>query len=234
MQNSFKSFLITVKNVIRLFGQLIYGVYKIYRLPQPIVTIFGGARIGLTDSRALLAHQLTHRLLQENISVITGGGAGIMQAAGCALADEHTKNPYKAKTLAITVKTLLTTDPLNKCVRDYMVIDYFFARKWLMINFSRACAFFPGGFGTIDELFEVLVLLQTKSMQSVPVVLIGRDYWQPLVDFLYQRTLKDALIKENDLKLMHITDSIEEALCLLIEHCKACSFDIAHFPESKN
>lgn len=208
-------------NLVKTTGQLMYGVWKISQLPQPVVTIFGGSRISQADTYAKMTHDLTHLLADAHISVITGGGPGIMKAATCAVEDEHTK-VIRARTLAITVKNLIKDEPVNECAKEYIAMDYFFSRKWLMINFSIAFAVFPGGFGTLDELFEVLTLLQTQSMEGVPVVLIGKDYWEPLIHWIENIVLKEGLIEPMDLSLFQVTDDLNVAFCILKERCEQC------------
>lgn len=201
--------------------QLMRGVWKLLQDERPKVTIFGGARV-LSDSEyAKLAHDLTHLLVEENISVITGGGPGIMKEATCAVIDEHVQET-DARSISISVKNLTAREPLNRCARDSIIVEYFFARKWLMINFSMGFAVFPGGFGTLDELFEVLTLVQTHMLTKVPIVLIGKSYWQPLIDWAKKELLERGLIQEQDIKLLHITDDMQEAFCILKDQCKAC------------
>lgn len=202
--------------ITKTSAQLLYGFIKISRLPEPIVTIFGGSRLAQDSFFAKQAHALSHRLAQSNISVITGGGPGIMQAANCGV-DHEMAHLISARTLGITVRGL---EPINECAQNYIVMDYFFSRKWLMINFARAFAIFPGGFGTIDELAEVITLLQTKKLSGVPVVLIGKNYWQPLLNWLNETVLKHGLIGEKDLSLIKVTDDLDEALCLLQDQCE--------------
>ncbi len=209
------------KSLFKTTIQLIYGVWKVSRLPEPIITVFGGARLKQDDFFAKQAHELTHKLARANISVITGGGPGIMQAASCAVRDEQAK-AIRARTLGITVKGLGKKEPVNECAKEYIVMDYFFARKWLMINFSVAFVVFPGGFGTMDELAEVVTLFQTEQLPGVPVVLIGTDYWKPFMQWLTDSALKHSLVSQDDINLIRVTDNLDEAFCLLQERCEQC------------
>lgn len=202
--------------------QLLYGVWKVSNLPQPRVTIFGGARVKQDSSYARLAHELTHKLIQENISVITGGGPGIMAASSCTFVEPYEKK-LRAKTLGITVKGLEIENMKPGCDYEHIVLDYFYARKWLMINYSVAFAVFPGGFGTVDELAEVITLMQTKKLPGIPVVLLGTQYWEPFMDWVHNSALKHGLISQEDINLIRITDDIDHAVKLLKERCEVCT-----------
>lgn len=204
--------------------QLIYGAWKIGRLPSPIVTIFGSARIAQDSPYATIAHQLGHMLIEENISVITGGGPGIMRAASCGATHEVQKQ-LQARSIGISVKGLEEQQSTD-CAQEYIVLDYFFARKWLMINYSVAFAVLPGGFGTLDELAEVITLIQTKKLPGVPVVLIGKDFWNPLLGWLRDTVLTQDLISPEDLALIQVTDDLQEAVRLLKERCDRCNVPV--------
>ena len=221
MWRKFHCYRVLFSSLFRTTFQLIYGVWKVSRLPEPIVTVFGGARLKQDDFYAQQAHELSHRLARANISVITGGGPGIMEAANCGISHEQAK-AIRARTLGITVKGLGKKEQVNECAKEYIVMDYFFARKWLMINFSVAFAVFPGGFGTMDELAQVATLMQTEQLPGVPLVLIGTEYWQPFMNWLTDSALKNGLISEKDLNLIRVTDDLDEAFCLLQERCELC------------
>ncbi len=216
-----RAYAVLLKNIIKITVQLFYGVWKVAQLPHPIITVFGGARFPQDNRYASQAHELAHKLVESNISVITGGGPGIMQAASCG-AYEDKRNRLKSRTLGITVKGINKEEPINKCVEDYIVLDYFFARKWLMSNYSIAFAVFPGGFGTLDELTEVLTLMQTKNLPGVPVVLIGKDYWQPFITWLHDYSFKNGLVSAADLAMLQTTDDLDQAVQFLIEQCEKC------------
>lgn len=199
----------------RVFFQTIYGVYRISRLEEPIVSIFGGARISGEDIYFQKAHELAQRLVEQNISVLTGGGPGIMEAASCGAI----KAPQgKAKMMGIGVTDL--GEKPNKCAQEYFALDYFFARKWLLTHFSAAFVVFPGGFGTLDELAEVLTLIQTKQLTRVPIILFGVEYWNHFMAWLKDEALKHGTITKEDLKLFTITDDLERVFCLVRDECK--------------
>lgn len=204
-----KIFFSEARHLSYVYFQLIYGIWKIAKIPHPIVTIFGGSRFASTDPYAMEAHNFAKMLVKANISVITGGGPGIMEAANCALPPLG----GKAKSIGIGVRGL--GEGPNKCVQEYFLLDYFFARKWLMTNYSQGFAVFPGGFGTLDELSEVLTLIQTKKLGRVPIVLIGSEYWELLMQWLNTQALDHKLILKEELELFKVTDDLHEALNIL-------------------
>jgi uncharacterized protein (TIGR00730 family) len=202
--------------LFKVFWQLLYGIWRLSRLHQPIVSVFGGARLTGEDPYFKKAHILSERFVDHDISVVTGGGPGVMEAAGCG-AVHHKKT--KARSIGIAVKDL--GEGKNPCVQEYFELDYFFARKWLLINYSIAFIVFPGGYGTLDELAEVLTLSQTKKLKQVPIVLIGVEYWAPFMSWIKQEALKHNLVSYQDLELFTITDDLDEAFRLVHGHCVA-------------
>lgn len=218
----FYTYGVLFKAAIRTTAQLVFGVWKISKLPHPIVTIFGGSRLAQETIYTRQAHELAHKLVEREISVITGGGPGIMQAANCGALEAIKKKKSSARTLGITVSGL-ESEIINECVMDdYIVTDYFFARKWLMTNYSVAFAIFPGGFGTLEELSEILTLMQTKKLPSAPIILIGSEYWQPLLTWLRDFTVKEKLISELEMNFIQMTDDIDKAVELLKHYCEEC------------
>lgn len=204
--------------LFKVFLQTIYGVFRISKLQAPIVSIFGGARITGEDFYFKKAHELGRRLTELDISVLTGGGPGIMEAASCGVVASP---KGKARIMGIGV-TDLGEEP-NKCAQEFFALDYFFARKWLLTHFASAFVVFPGGFGTLDELAEVLTLIQTKKLDRVPIVLFGIEYWHPFMLWLKDEALKHGTINEDDLRLFTVTDDLEEVFCLIRDECKVKS-----------
>lgn len=204
--------------------QLLYGAWKIGRLESPMVTIFGGSRLSQDSPYTKKAHELGHMLVRENISVITGGGPGVMKAASCGATYEIQKQ-LQFRSIGIAVKGL-DQEQVIECAQEYIVLDYFFARKWLMINYSVAFAILPGGFGTLDEVAEVVTLIQTKKLPGVPIVLIGTEFWAPLMAWLKDTVLKQGLITQDDLNLIKVTDDLQEAMRLIKERCDICNIPV--------
>jgi uncharacterized protein (TIGR00730 family) len=192
---------------------LIHGIWKITRIQGPIVSIFGGSRFPIKDPYALQAHKLASKLVEAHINIMTGGGAGIMQAASCGAV--HSK-----KSTSIGVGVTELNEIKNPCVKEYFEVDYFYTRKWLLTHYSLAFVVFPGGFGTLDELTEILTLIQTKILPMAPIILIGHDYWTPFLQWLQQEAIVHGTIKEEHLRLFIITDDLDEAFHLIEETCK--------------
>ncbi|MFT6765934.1 MAG: hypothetical protein ACJAZS_000830 [Alteromonas naphthalenivorans] len=187
------------------------GAWRVSKLNQPVVTIFGGSKLEQSHSYAKQAHQLAELLVNHGVSVITGGGPGIMEAANCGAAE----NTTQARTIGITVRRL-AREQLNSCMNETIIVKHFFARKWLLTRYSKGFAVFPGGFGTLDELFEIITLMQVEMMMPLPVVLIGTKYWKPLFDWM-DTAVQEGLILKKDLDLMLVTDDIQEAFNYLQE-----------------
>lgn len=201
---------------LRVFWQLIYGVWRISKLPQPIVSIFGSAKMLQKDKYAQQATQIALWLVEQEISVLTGGGPGIMQAVNCGVFNYKGKG--KVRSIGIGVRGL--NEPKNTCVDEYFILDYFFARKWLLTQYSTGFIVFPGGFGTLDELSELLTLIQTRQMKKVPIALIGKDYWRPFMEWIVEQALPHGLIKKEHVKLFSITDDPYKAFCFVRGECE--------------
>lgn len=202
--------------LLRVFFQIIYGVWRVSKLSQPIISIFGSAKVAQTDKYAQEANQIAVWCGQENIAVLTGGGPGIMEAANCGVIKSGKKGDVKS--IGIGVRGL--NEPQNVCVEEYFELDYFFARKWLLTQYSSAFIVFPGGFGTLDELSEVLTLVQTKQMKKVPIVLVGTEYWRPFMQWVTDEAVPHGLVKPDQATLFSVTDDLYKAFCFAKEECK--------------
>jgi uncharacterized protein (TIGR00730 family) len=201
--------------LFRVFLQTVYGVFRISKLQEPIVSIFGGARFPGDDRYFKKAHELGRRLAELDISVLTGGGPGIMEAASCGVTTIPKKN---VRIMGIGVTDL--DEKPSECAQEYFALDDFFARKWLLTHFSSGFVVFPGGFGTLDELSEVLTLIQTKKLKRVPIILVGTEYWNHFIAWLKDEALKHHTISEEDLNLFTVTDDLEKVYCLIRDECK--------------
>ncbi len=198
--------------LLRVLGQMIYGAWRVSRIPAPIVSIFGGARFKLDDPYAKQAHQLAKLFVEADISVLTGGGPGIMEAASCGAI------PIKGSGRSVGIGVTDLRETKNPCVQEYFELDYFFARKWLLTRYSIAFVVFPGGFGTLDELAEALTLVQTKELKRVPIVLIGKEFWTPFMTWIAE-SLHHGAISEKDVQLFSMTDDLNEAFCIVSNSC---------------
>jgi uncharacterized protein (TIGR00730 family) len=200
---------------IKVTCQLFYGIFKLSRLKTPRVTFFGGTRLNLKSSYADDAYTLAARLAKANIAVITGGGPGLMQAVNCGASSARTK----AGNVGVTVKGL-EQGARSLCSKDFIITEYFFARKWLLMNYSSGFVVFPGGFGTIDELGQVVTLIQQQEIGSAPVILYGSEYWKFFISWLHKTAFEEGLVTESDLKLITVQDDIDVVFDILYDACK--------------
>jgi uncharacterized protein (TIGR00730 family) len=201
-------------SLLRTARQLLYGTWRISNLNPPFVSIFGGSRFDQNDYYARKAHELAQRLVNANVSVLTGGGPGLMQAANCGAIYE---NRGTGKSIGIGVRDL--AEPRNICVQEYMFIDEFWARKWLLTRNSSAFVVFPGGFGTLDELSEVLTLMQTKKLPKVPILLVGEEYWKPFVKWCVDEISYHGLIQQEEIRLFVVTDNLDVVFERTVQTC---------------
>ncbi len=190
--------------VLRIQAELVDGIEQLIKL-KGAVTIFGGARINPDNSYYQQAEQLGQLLAAAHIPVITGGGPGIMEAAN--------KGAYEQGGQSIGLNITL---PKEQQANAYQTVNlsfrYFFVRKFLFVKNAIGFAIFPGGFGTLDELFEALTLIQTEKVPAFPVVLIGRRYWGGLLDWMREAMMAEGCIDSSDLLRINVVDSPAEAL----------------------
>lgn len=208
----------------KILVQVVRGVWKVSRLDAPIVTIFGGSRFLQTDPYALQAHTLAQMFVNHDVSVLTGGGPGIMEAASCG-AIVLKGGTGKGMSLGISVPGL---EGKNSCVHEYFEISHLFARKYLLTHFSDSFVVFPGGFGTLDELAEILTLMKVHKMPRLPIILIGVSYWEPFLVWLKTEVLAHGAISNQDLEIFVVTDDLDRAFSLACATCKIA------MPEMKN
>jgi len=203
-----------VFKLTKVMLQIIYGKWRLGALAAPRVTIFGGARAGEKTQYAQQAFEFSRKLVSVGIPVLTGGGAGVMRAANCGALEKGTD---KVKSVGIGVREL--GEGRNPCVQEYFELEYFFARKWLLTHFSIAFVVFPGGFGTMDELTEVLTLIQTQKLMRVPIILIGVSYWQYFMKWVVESAVVQGLVQKKHLELFTITDDLNEAFEIVYKEC---------------
>ncbi|WP_416677656.1 TIGR00730 family Rossman fold protein [Candidatus Pseudothioglobus sp. Uisw_016] len=168
------------------------------------VTVFGSARIKPTDPLYNDAYELGKSLSNSGYNVFTGGGPGIMSAAN--------KGAYEGKSKSIGLNIELPQEQSsNPYLDENITFDYFFSRKVMLVKYSSACVYFPGGYGTADELMEVLTLMQTNKMKKVPIILYDSKFWASLLLWIEQSVEKSYVSKEN-FELIRVVDSIEEII----------------------
>lgn len=208
--------------------RLLSGMWKLTKIPQPAITFFGGARVPMDCIHTKRAAKLAELLTLEDFSIITGGGPGIMAAANKGAFEVSKKMGVKKWKHPVSLGISLTgfsNETFNKFVHERILMKHFFARKWLLVRYSVGFVVFPGGFGTLDELFEVLTLEQTSKMKKLPVILMDKHYWEPIMDWIKSRALTNKLISQKDLDLLHITSSVDEALEIIKKYCQSNGLD---------
>jgi uncharacterized protein (TIGR00730 family) len=199
--------------VLRIQAEFVEGFGMLAELPRA-VTVFGSARTKPDHLEYAQGRALGTALAEAGYAVITGGGPGAMEAAnkGCS----------EAGGLSVGLGIEL---PFEQGLNDWVDLGinfrYFFARKTMFVKYSQAFVCLPGGFGTLDELFEALTLVQTKKVTKFPVVLLGTEYWGGLYDWIAKTVLESGKIGEKDLALLHLTDDVDDAVKVVHEAYRA-------------
>lgn len=189
--------------IFRIMGEFVGG-FEALTAQGPCVSIFGSARVRPRDPMYQLCVETARRLGEVGFGIITGGGPGMMEAAN--------RGAREAGVPSIGCNIEL---PFEQGTNPYVDLDihfrYFFVRKTMFVKYAHAFVIFPGGYGTMDELFEALTLIQTEKVRNFPVVLVGKQYWGGLVDWIRDRMLLEQKISPEDLELIHVTDDPDEA-----------------------
>ena len=196
--------------VTRVMREMIYGFRKLHFI-GPCITIFGSARVGETDAEYQLARTLAGEVSNLGFAVMTGGGPGVMEAAN--------RGAQEAGGLSIGCNVVLPheQDP-NRYLDLSLSFRYFFVRKLMLVKYSYGFVVLPGGFGTLDELFEALTLIQTGKIKDFPVVIMGTEYWKNMVSQIDEMVLR-KFINESDKNYILVTDNYQEAA----DHISRCS-----------
>lgn len=199
-----------IEETIKQIGKEFQDGFTFLKKYPKSVSIFGSARFPIDDKHYIQAVELSERIVKDlNYAIITGGGPGIMQACnqGARMA--------KGTSLGFTIN-LPREQARNEFVDESIDFKYFFTRKALLTFSAEAFVFFPGGFGTFDELFGILTLIQTNKIPRVPVILIGKDFWNPVNEFIKSQMLDTHhSISKGDMEIYHMTDSVDDALAII-------------------
>ncbi len=199
--------------VFRIQAELIDGIETLNEL-GPAVTVFGSSRLAPGDAYYETAVEFGRLLSGMGISVITGGGPGIMEGAnrGC----------FNGACHSVGLNIALPHEQTPNSFQDISLsFRYFFVRKLMFMKYASGFVIFPGGYGTFDELFEALTLVQTERIRHFPIVLIGSDYWQGLIDWMRTRVVEQGCLDQGDIELLTIVDSAEEAASIIVKHLES-------------
>ena len=197
--------------IFKIMSEFVEAFEKMGRI-GPCVSIFGSARTKEEDKYYQLAEDLAFKITQHGYGVITGGGPGIMEAANKGA----NRGGGKSVGLNISLPFEEYSNPYidrNKKI-DF---DFFFVRKVMFVKYAQGFVVLPGGFGTLDELFEAITLIQTKKIGKFPIVLVGKEFWGGLVDWIKNSLLQNGMIAEKDLDLFHVVDTSDEAVKIINE-----------------
>ena len=202
--------------VLRIQSELVDGTDKLLKLGAA-VTVFGGARLDASNRYYREAQLLGKLLGEESIPVITGGGSGIMEGAnrGCYA------TPTPSIGLNIDLPFEQTPNPYQDIALDFR---YFFVRKYLFVKHAVGFVIFPGGFGTLDELFEALTLVQTLKVKPFPIILVGRPFWQGLVEWMQDRMVAEGCLSAAELNLFELVGDANEAAQVILKHIRVGEF----------
>ncbi len=188
--------------MFRIIGEFAHGFEAMSDVTKA-VTVFGSARLNEDNKWYGKARELGERLAEAGYTVVTGGGPGIMEAGNRGAMEAG------GRSMGLNISLPHEQNP-NPYQTDIINFKYFFVRKVMLVKYSTAFVVFPGGFGTIDELFEALTLIQTKKIIPFPVYLIGVDYWRGLLQWLQGTLVRAGTIREEDLHLFKVTDDLSE------------------------
>lgn len=187
----------------KVFMQILKANRALYFV-GPCITVFGSARFHEDHPEYAKAREFGKRIADMGFTVMTGGGPGIMEAANRGAFEQGNRS------VGCNIRLPMEQKP-NKYMQKWVTLDYFFIRKAMLLKYSYAFIVMPGGFGTLDELFNTLTLIQTRSITQFPVVLFGKEYYQPLIE-MFKKMLAEDTIQSQDLDLLLVTDDEDEAM----------------------
>ena len=199
-----------LRHAAEIGAEFLMGFKAVDRISRPAATIFGSARISETHPVYRLAREAGRLLAEEGFAVVTGGGPGVMEAANRGARDGG------GVSVGFRIK-LPHFEPENEYLDISVLFEHFYARKTMLVKAAEGFILFPGGFGTLDELFESLVLIQTGEVKHFPAVLVGQSYWEGMLAWIRRSPLHEGLISEEDLELLFITNDPAEAVETVVD-----------------
>jgi uncharacterized protein (TIGR00730 family) len=190
--------------IFRIMSEFVDGFEELSGVTEA-VSIFGSARSKPSDKYYKIAEETAFKLVKSGYSIITGAGPGIMEAAN--------KGAKRANGESIGLNILIPTlQKANKFVTRLLEFKYFFCRKVMFVKYSKAFITFPGGFGTLDELFEAITLVQTKRIDPFPVIMVGREFWKDMTGWINKTLLANHMIEKSDLGIFIVVDTPDEVV----------------------
>lgn len=214
-----------LRMLISIVKEFIKGFRAFHKI-GPSVTFFGSARFKHDHKYSKLAYETAQLISKAGLTVMTGGGPGIMAAAN--------KGAYDIGGRSVGCNISLPHEQApNPYVDLFVEFDHFFIRKVMLLRYSYAFIALPGGFGTLDEIFETITLVQNKKIKDFPIVMMGCDFWAPMKDFIFETLLKNKTISPEDLRLVYFTDEPEDALACILS-CTEKRFGLKFSLPTKN
>ena len=193
--------------LFKILSEFVEG-FEMMSEVYPAVSIFGSARIKPEDETYIQTVEIAKKLSENGFNIITGGGPGIMEAGN--------KGAQEGKGKSVGVNIKLPMEQQANAFTDLQLeLNYFFVRKVMFIKYAQAYVGMPGGFGTLDEIFEAITLIQTKRIKPFPVILVGTEYWSGLLDWIKDTLLKKQLISAEDIDLVRLTDDPDEVVKII-------------------
>lgn len=197
--------------IFKVMSEFVGGFEKMARI-GPCVSVFGSARTKANHPYYQIAVDVAELLIKRGFGVITGGGPGIMEAANKGA---HTAG---GKSVGLNIRLPFEQTPNLYIDHDKLLeFDHFFVRKVIFMKYSQGYIVLPGGFGTLDEMFEAITLIQTQKLVNFPIILISKDYWGGLIDWIKDKLISEGNIKEQDMDIFQLVDTAEEAVNIIDE-----------------
>jgi uncharacterized protein (TIGR00730 family) len=193
--------------VFRIMGEFVEGFEELSKI-GPAVTVFGSARTEPSDKYYKIAEQIGYKLAKAKYAVITGAGRGIMEAANKGAKEAG------GKSVGLNIDIPVVQKP-NSYVTHLIDFRYFFCRKVMFVKYANAFIVMPGGYGTLDEFFEAVTLIQTERINPFPVILVGKDYWKDIVRWIKATLLKQGFISKEELDIFKVADSADSVLRII-------------------
>ncbi len=202
--------------IFQIMGEFVDGYEKLVNI-SPSVSIFGSARTKPEDPVYQLTEDIAYKMSEAGFAVVSGGGPGLMEAAN--------KGAQRGKSPSVGLNIELPFEQGGNAYQDIsLTFRHFFSRKVMFVKYASAYVVMPGGFGTLDELSEILTLVQTGKSRKIPIVLVGTEFWQGLVQWFTDSLVKNGTISPEDIDLFHVVDEADDVIQIIFDHYETRSF----------